>query len=32
MANYHISKNEMGMWRVMREGAERASGFANTQA
>ena len=33
MANYHISKDkEVGLWRVTREGAERASDFADTQS
>lgn len=32
MANYHISKDrQSGEWRIQREGAERASGFASTQ-
>lgn len=32
MANYHISKDkERQEWRVTREGAERVSGYADTQ-
>ncbi len=33
MANYHVSKDKgEGEWRIQREGADRASGFAPTQA
>jgi hypothetical protein len=32
MANYHVSKDkEVGQWRIQREGADRVSGYANTQ-
>ena len=32
MANYHVTKDkEGGQWRITREGADRASGFAGTQ-
>ena len=32
MSNYHVSKDkESKEWRIQREGAERASGFAPTQ-
>jgi len=32
MANYHVTKDkENGLWRIGREGADRASGFADTQ-
>lgn len=31
MANYHVVKNNDGGWKILREGAERASGFENTQ-
>lgn len=32
MSNYHVSKDkEAGEWRIQKEGAERASGFAPTQ-
>lgn len=32
MANYHISKDkELGKWRITKEGADRSSGFADTQ-
>ena len=32
MANYHVSKDkDTGDWRIKREGADRASGFADTQ-
>jgi len=33
VANYHISKDKVsGDWRIQREGADRASGVAPTQA
>lgn len=33
MANYHVTKDrEAGIWRAKREGAERASGYFDTQA
>lgn len=33
MANYHVAKDkDSGDWRIKREGADRASGFAPTQA
>lgn len=32
MSNYHVSKDkENQQWRVKKEGADRASGFADTQ-
>lgn len=32
MPNYHVSKDkENDRWRVKKEGADRASGFADTQ-
>lgn len=32
MANYHVSKDkDSGDWRIKRDGAERVSGFADTQ-
>jgi hypothetical protein len=32
VANYHVSKDkESGEWRIQREGADRASGYAPTQ-
>lgn len=30
MANYHVVKSDDG-WKILREGAERASGFEDTQ-
>lgn len=33
MANYHVTKDkESGDWKAKREGADRASGYFNTQA
>jgi len=33
MANYHVSKDkDAGVWRVTKEGAERASEFKRTQS
>lgn len=33
MSNYHVTKNKAsGHWQVKREGADRISGNANTQA
>lgn len=33
MANYHVTKDrDSGMWRAKREGADRASGYYETQA
>ena len=32
MANYHVSKDkDAGLWRVTKEGADRASDFKRTQ-
>ncbi len=32
MANYHISKDkDLNKWRITKEGADRSSGFADTQ-
>ena len=32
MSNYHVSKDkDKGKWRVKKEGAERVSGYADTQ-
>ncbi len=32
MANYHVSKDkDLGLWRITREGAERASDLKKTQ-
>ena len=33
MSNYHVTKNkDLGMWQAKRAGAERVSGFYDTQA
>jgi len=33
MSNYHVTKNkDLGMWKAKRDGADRASGYYNTQA
>jgi len=33
MANYHVTKDkDRGEWKVLREGASRASGYFDTQA
>jgi len=33
MSNYHVTKNkDLGMWQAKRVGAERVSGFYDTQA
>ncbi|MGW8185571.1 MAG: DUF2188 domain-containing protein [Candidatus Moraniibacteriota bacterium] len=33
MANYHVTKNKnLGLWGAKREGAERSSGYFETQA
>ena len=33
MSNYHITKNkDLGMWKAKRDGADRASGYYDTQA
>jgi hypothetical protein len=32
MSNYHVSKDgDSGKWRIKKEGADRYSGFADTQ-
>ena len=31
MANYHVSKKNIGEWSVLREGAERVSVYEDTQ-
>lgn len=33
MSNYHVTKNKgLGKWQAKKEGAERVSGYYNTQA
>ena len=33
MSNYHVTKNkDLGMWKAKRDGADRASGYYDTQA
>lgn len=32
MSNYHVSKNKnLDLWRIRKEGSEKASGYAETQ-
>ena len=31
MANYHVSRRDMGSWAIIRENATRASSFEDTQ-
>lgn len=31
MANYHVARNQNGLWEALRENADRVSGYYSTQ-